>query len=52
MKRILLILLIGCVGAVQAQLDKVHWAQEYTDTYQFARSYELWSTIAEEADSA
>lgn len=52
MKRILLILLIGCVGAVQAQLDKVHWAQEYTDTYQFARAYELWSTIAEEADSA
>lgn len=52
MKRILLILLIGCVGPVQAQFDQVHWAQEYTDTYQFALAYELWSAIAEEADSA
>ena len=51
MKRLLLFLFFGCLGTAHAQFDKARWAQEFNDSYQFARAFELWSALAEESDS-
>ena len=34
-----------------AQFDKVKWAEEFAETYQFAKSFDLWSKLAADSDS-
>lgn len=34
-----------------AQFDKAEWAEEFAETYQFAKSFELWSKLAADADT-
>lgn len=50
MKRLLFILLMGIVSHGFAQFDQAQWAEKFADSYQFAKSFELWSKLATEAD--